>query len=661
MSAHALAASSPLVSAVLIALMGLRQRSQTGASWARWLAVSVGLGIIASLPIGAWVLLEALDLPFTPVGAVTAWAFAVLMCMRMVVPLRLVGRGEAPPISSAGPVVDRVVATAAQLGVPPPPVRLLGTLGQLHSFAAAVSPLRPSLLISDGILQRLKPAEADAVLGHELAHIVNGSLWLIPTAFAGSIALGVLLLGLSDPMDASGAPWLVALGCWGMVGPVYAAVSRPNERWCDLHAARAVGFAAMSSALDKIHTTLPVPLTGWRSVLVHAVATHPSRASRLAHLRRYAPAAELPALPPPEPSLALHRRAAWGAAAVWLACLAIGVMLLRQGALAAGLGVLVLPAVLQLSILLRVFLPARLAARRRLPFRVRGRWWFWGGLGMVIAVALLGVKAPGVILGIQDPAFRRFLWKAFPWVGLASTLGGFAAMVAGGLLMRGSRKLPGTVVELLARGDFLGARGKVLSRKCTDPALRYLAAVAAVAARQREVGTAELESIVAGKRVPPAAFLTLSGLLRARDPERALELARSAAKRLPADPAAHLSVAGALMALGRLDEGDAAAAAIERVPGQVGANALALRARVALSRGETLRAEALLAAAAKAAPGEPRVLVVRAQLLARSGTTGEAIQARDEAREAVRNNPLLFLDDEFDALPSPEGGAVGAG
>ena len=165
---------------------------------------------------------------------------------------------------------------------------------------------------------------------------------------------------------------------------------------------------------------------------------------------------------------------------------------------------------------------------------------------------------------------------------------------------------------------------------------------------------------VAGKRVPPAAFLTLSSLLRPSEPARALELARSAAKRLPADPAAHLSVAAALMSLGRLEEGDAAAAAIERVPGQVGANALALRARVALSRGEAPRAEALLAAAAKAAPGEPRVLVVRAQLLARSGPTGEAIQARDEAREAVRSNPLLFLDDEVDALPSVENGAAGA-
>src|SRR5262249_30545230 len=151
--------------------------------------------------------------------------------------------------------------------------------------------------------------------------------------------------------------------------------------------------------------------------------------------------------------------------------------------------------VLQLSILLRIFLPARLAARRRLPFRVRGRWWFWGGLAMVIAVALLGVKAPGAIVGIEDPGLRRLLWRTFAWVCLGCVIGGFGAMVVGAALMRGSRRLPGVVVELLARGDFLGARSKVLSKKRSDPALRYLAAVAAVAARQREVGTAELEAI----------------------------------------------------------------------------------------------------------------------------------------------------------------------
>ena len=66
--------------------------------------------------------------------------------------------------------MDRVRSVATRMGVAPPPVRIFGTFGALQAFAAIGSPLRPTLLLSDGILQRLAPEEVDAVIGHELGH-----------------------------------------------------------------------------------------------------------------------------------------------------------------------------------------------------------------------------------------------------------------------------------------------------------------------------------------------------------------------------------------------------------------------------------------------------------------------------------------------------------
>src|SRR5262249_17040552 len=351
-------------------------------------------------------------------------------------------------VTVTGPVVDQVSRVARRMGVQPPPVRLVGTLGQLQAFAVTVSPLRPSLLIGDGILQRLGPAEVEAILGHELAHVANGSLWFLSTAFASSAALAVLLFGLAQRVAWS-SPVLVLFGCWGFLGPLYAAVSRPNERWCDLRAARAIGFKAMSSALDKIHTTLPFSLSGWRSLLVHAVATHPSRAARLASLRRHAPAAEKDALPFADPSLPLHDAVGWAAATVWLACVALSVHLLRQGAVTAGLGVLILPGLLQLAALLAVFLPAQLAARRRLRFRLpRGRR-FWGGVGPLAAGSFGGVWLPAAIAGIGNSELRRIVGTVATWSAILLAGGGLLAFLGGMVLLARNRGFPGKVVGLL--------------------------------------------------------------------------------------------------------------------------------------------------------------------------------------------------------------------
>ena len=65
------------------------------------------------------------------------------------------------------------------MNVPVPLVRLRPSItGSQQALAFAGCLPAPQLVVSDGILQRLSPAERDAIVAHELGHVANGSLWL---------------------------------------------------------------------------------------------------------------------------------------------------------------------------------------------------------------------------------------------------------------------------------------------------------------------------------------------------------------------------------------------------------------------------------------------------------------------------------------------------
>src|SRR5258705_5592510 len=210
---------------------------------------------------------------------------AALTCSALIRPLRLRGRRDLPQLVEEGPIVERVRNIAARLGVAPPPVRTFGTFGALQAYAAIASPLRPTLLLSDGILQRLGPEEVDVVIGHELAHVLNGSLWLMPAIWSAASTLGLLLVGLAAPAWNAGALEAVFALSIPLLLPLFAAINRSNERWCDLRGARAVGFATGVRGLGKVHSALTLPNDGWLALALHAVSTHPPRAARLQALR----------------------------------------------------------------------------------------------------------------------------------------------------------------------------------------------------------------------------------------------------------------------------------------------------------------------------------------------------------------------------------------
>jgi Zn-dependent protease with chaperone function len=663
MTLSAVLQASPLLVCLAYLALSRAQRHQVGATVPAWLATCAAFALIACLPLGSWGVLGALGREPGVAWLAQALVFSTLLCARMLGPLR--GQAQLGGFASAEPTVEeRVRAVARRLGVKAPSVRSVRTLGNLRAFAAVVSPMRPTLLVSDGILQRLSASEVDAILAHELAHLKNRTLWHIPLVFSGSTSLALLLMGVAADENSVFQPLIIVAAFLGVMLPLYSVYSRPNERWCDLRAARAVGFRTTADALDKIHTALPLPDRGWRAWLAYAVTTHPPRLARLAHLRGRAAEDERRQMP------GVNRRElfrgwvlAWLAFAGWLTLLGWGLVLFHAGDANSASLLLLLPALIQMGCVGVALWPTLRRAGRLVPIRRRGRWWIWGGPLLVLATVLGAVPLFSLLrqLAGRDRALRAQLLGVGRWSLSFLAIAGAVAMLWGCVLIARQRRLMARATALLSDLDAEGLGSLARKRGRRDPTLRYYAALGAVAAGDREHGLRTLEELAREPVRVPAALLTLSTLLRASAPARSLALAEQLVARLPSEPLGQLGLAFALRANGRLHDAEDAARKAQTGPGQTSAVALALRARLALDRGELARAADLLSAAHRAAPREPYALVVQAHLARLSGTAEEASLAEAEARAAVKQNPLLFLDDELKSLEHPKASTVLSG
>ncbi len=187
-----------------------------------------------------------------------------------------------------------VDALAAKLAVRPPRLYLIPD-GYPRAFAAGRGPHGSALAVSTGLLGALRPAELEAVLAHELAHVKTRDV-LVQTS---AVMLAVVLVEISR------------VGGWferallAVLGPIAAAfvhllLSPRRELAADRAAAAAVGsgdqladallrldaasdlvsFQA-SPATEPLYTVNPFAEEGLAALFV----THPPLERRLAALR----------------------------------------------------------------------------------------------------------------------------------------------------------------------------------------------------------------------------------------------------------------------------------------------------------------------------------------------------------------------------------------
>ncbi|MGI8840454.1 MAG: M48 family metallopeptidase [Caulobacteraceae bacterium] len=228
-------------------------------------------------------------------------------------------------------------------GMKTPTPRVIETAA-LNAFASGVNEGRFSVTVTRGLLQSLDRDELEAVLAHELTHVINRDVrtMVIASIFAGIITLLCQIVfrsiwwsgGGRGRGRGAGVFWLVAI-CVAAIGYVLAivirmAISRRREYVADAGSVELTKNPdAMISALQKVagHTHLDAPQS-MRAMFLEEddegisglFATHPPVAKRIAALQHYAGGRIVEAAGSPAVSLAPSRAPTetpgpWGEAA----------------------------------------------------------------------------------------------------------------------------------------------------------------------------------------------------------------------------------------------------------------------------------------------------------------------------------------------------------
>ncbi|NLY02678.1 MAG: M48 family metalloprotease [Rhodopirellula sp.] len=624
------------VVAVIYLAAGYKQRKAGGGSVLRWFWVSAVAAALAVLPLAVWAILGGcLSLETFSFGA----ALLVTIISAFSVSLSLSPPGKIPGVKRSLPFADnaefvaRVDELAGRMRISTPQVQVAKTIGALAAQAGAGGLPAPSLVVTDGVMHRLARDERDVVVAHELAHLANGSLWLLP--ITGSIACTAAVLFGGD-----GPAWL-GFGAALFVG-LRRLVSRPDELRCDRRAAEVIGHAEMASALEKLEAINPVARWPWLTAVIYATATHPSLPIRRAALARHAPAERQGEIAFSPSTARRHRWFSSAAFCFWGAAVATGTILTHWAnrphqAFAIFAAVAIGPWALCLLALWDNWRSFRRLTRSTTTWR-RALRWALAALAVVLIFDELLVGFPlelpiqGISLPIR-PIALLVLLIAISWPDR-------------------TRDLLKEVRVALQQHEF----ERVLELGRSKPAvvarsvpLRHNVALAAALAGDRQRAMAEFEQL---RRDAPG--FKLSGLMLSAlyldegRPEQALAVAEEIRMELPHECAPAMLAAFALHGLGRLDEAQDAverALALEPKAG----DGYALAGRIALDRGDVCRAQDLIERAHRLSPGGSYVLSVQARL-ALTTAAASARQMVEEAVEAIRANPFLLLSREATAL-----------
>lgn len=181
---------------------------------------------------------------------------------------------------------------------------------EVNAFATGPTQSRALVAVSSGLLNNMSATEAEGVLAHEVAHIVNGDM-VTMTLVQGVVNAFVMFFAriasfaLSSFVDEEKAPIVrfistivfeIAFGILGMT--VVAYFSRAREFRADAGGARLGGRAAMISALKRLQSTVERNETAHPSLatlkisgvkgrgLAALFSTHPPLSERIAALER---------------------------------------------------------------------------------------------------------------------------------------------------------------------------------------------------------------------------------------------------------------------------------------------------------------------------------------------------------------------------------------
>ncbi|MFP5418189.1 MAG: protease HtpX [Gammaproteobacteria bacterium] len=215
---------------------------------------------------------------------------------------------DTPSNSTEFWLVETVRKYSADAGFKMPEVGIFDT-PEVNAFATGMTKNSSLVAVSSGLLQQMTREEAEAVIGHEVAHIANGDMVTL-TLIQGVVNTFVIFLSrvIGHTIDrvvfknerGDGMAFFVTSMIAQVVLGVLASIivmwfSRQREFRADRGGASLAGKQAMISALQRLSSLHPAPLPekmaafgisgGMAHGLKRLFMTHPPLEERIAALR----------------------------------------------------------------------------------------------------------------------------------------------------------------------------------------------------------------------------------------------------------------------------------------------------------------------------------------------------------------------------------------
>lgn len=215
---------------------------------------------------------------------------------------------ERPANPTESWLIDTIRKYALNAGIKMPEVGIFDS-PQVNAFATGMSKNNSLVAVSSGLLQQMTREEAEAVLGHEIAHIANGDMVTL-ALIQGVVNTFVMFLSrvIGHTVDRvvfkserSGGPaFFVTMIIAELVLGVLASIivmwfSRQREFRADHGGASLAGRKNMIAALERLDSLHPAPLPekmaafgiagGGASGIKRLFMTHPPLAERIAALK----------------------------------------------------------------------------------------------------------------------------------------------------------------------------------------------------------------------------------------------------------------------------------------------------------------------------------------------------------------------------------------
>ena len=231
--------------------------------------------------------------------AISKWSAKRAMGVRVI---------EDPATSTEVWLVDTVRKYATQSGIKMPEVGIFDT-PEVNAFATGMSRNSSLIAVSSGLLQQMSRQEAEAVIGHEVAHAANGDM-VTMALIQGVVNTFVMFLSrvvghLVDKIvfkteRGHGPAFFVTMIIAEMVLGILASIivmwfSRQREFRADRGGAGLAGRQNMIGALQRLEAMHPQPLPdkmaafgiagGVGSGIKRLFMTHPPLAERIAALK----------------------------------------------------------------------------------------------------------------------------------------------------------------------------------------------------------------------------------------------------------------------------------------------------------------------------------------------------------------------------------------